>query len=274
VPHAAPPSHQPPQVMGILNLTPDSFSDGGLFLKPAAALAQARQLLAEGADWLDLGGESTRPGAAPVSETEELHRVVPVLQALRTEFPQAKLSVDTSKAAVMQAAIALGVDMLNDVCALQAPGALAVAARSTVAICLMHKQGNPQDMQQHPHYQDVVQTVHDFLAARVQTCVDAGISSSRLYLDPGFGFGKRLSHNLSLMKHLARLHDLGCPLLVGVSRKSMIGEVLQRPVQERLIGGVALAVLAVTQGVTIIRTHEVRATCDALKMVQAVLNAD
>ena len=274
MPHAAPPSHQPPQVMGILNLTPDSFSDGGLFLKPAAALAQARQLLAEGADWLDLGGESTRPGAAPVSEAEELRRVLPVLQALRTEFPQAKLSVDTSKAAVMQAAIALGVDMLNDVCALQAPGALTVAAHSTVAICLMHKQGNPQDMQQHPHYQDVVQTVHDFLAARIQACVDAGISRSRLYLDPGFGFGKRLSHNLSLMKHLARLHDLGCPLLVGVSRKSMIGEVLQRPVQERLIGGVALAVLAVTQGATIIRTHEVRATCDALKMAHAVLNAD
>ncbi len=259
-----------PQVMGILNLTPDSFSDGGCFVRPEAALAQAQRMVEEGATYIDIGGESTRPGAAAVSVEEELQRVIPVLQAVRESLPSVKISVDTSKPEVMRAAITAGASMINDVKALREPGALQAVADSSVDICLMHMQGEPRTMQQHPVYQDVVAEVKTFLAERIQACEQAGIHKQRLYLDPGFGFGKTLSHNLLLMKHLKALHILDCPLLIGVSRKSMIGAVLDKPVDQRLYGGLALAVLAVQQGAAIIRTHDVAPTYDVLKMMQAV----
>ncbi len=259
--------------MGILNVTPDSFSDGGAFFTPATALTQARRMVAEGADWIDIGGESTRPGAAPVSVQEELDRVMPVLHAVRSELP-VRISVDTSKPEVMRAVIAAGADLINDVCALTAPGALDVLAEAPqTAVCLMHMQGEPRTMQHAPHYHDVVTEVSDFLAARVAACEQADICRARLYLDPGFGFGKTLAHNLSLLKHLGQLCEPGCRLLIGVSRKSMIGAILDRPVDQRLYGGLAMAAYAVLHGVAILRTHDVAATVDVVKTLAAVRNA-
>lgn len=258
--------------MGILNLTPDSFSDGGLFNQHEAALNQARKLVAEGADYLDLGGESTRPGAQAVSVQAELDRVMPMLEAIKAELP-VKLSLDTAKAEVMQAGIDLGVDMINDVNALRADGALQAVAASSCEVCVMHMQGTPRTMQSNPHYDDVVGEVKAFLSERIDACVAAGIQRDRIVIDPGFGFGKTLDHNLSLMKHLADFQTLNCPVLVGVSRKSMIGAVLDKPVEQRLYGGLALAILAAQQGAKIIRTHDVGATVDALRMSETVWQA-
>ncbi|GAB3243356.1 dihydropteroate synthase [Chitinimonas naiadis] len=258
-----------PLVMGILNITPDSFSDGGRYQGLDAALAHARRLVDDGADILDIGGESTRPGAATVAEDEEIARVVPVIVALRDW--QVPLSVDTRKPAVMRAAIAAGVDLVNDIAALEAPGALAALADSQAAVCLMHKQGEPQSMQAEPQYGDVVAEVIAYLCERRDLALAAGIGSERIVLDPGFGFGKTLAHNLALFQALDRQCTLGSPLLVGVSRKSMLGAVLDgRPPLERDAASVAAALLAVQSGAAIVRVHAVRDTVDALKVLQVL----
>jgi dihydropteroate synthase len=262
--------------MGILNITPDSFSDGGVFLSPQAAVERARQIVEEGAAIIDVGGESTRPGAPAVSVQEELDRIVPVIEVLSAEL-HVPISIDTSKPEVMRSAVAAGAGMINDVRALRLTGALEAAAdinrRLSVPICLMHMQGEPGTMQQQPHYGDVVQEVSAFLAEHVQACVRHGIPRERLVVDPGFGFGKRLEHNLSLLKRLDELGKLGLPLMVGLSRKSMIGAVLDRPVTQRLYGSLAAAVLAVARGAVLVRVHDVRATVEALKLYNAVLQS-
>jgi dihydropteroate synthase len=261
-----------PKIMGILNFTPDSFSDGGSFFSIPAGLEQARRMAAEGADFIDIGGESTRPGAKPVSAQEELDRVIPLIQAIRAALPT-PISIDTSKPEVMLAALQAGASFINDVYALRAPGALQVAAAAApeVEICLMHMQGEPRTMQQEPRYADVVSEVREFLAQRVLACEQAGIAPSRIYVDPGFGFGKTLQHNLCLIRNLHEFASLGSGVLVGVSRKSMIGAITGKPVGERLYGGLALAVLAAAQGAAIIRTHDVAATREAMLVAQAVL---
>jgi dihydropteroate synthase len=261
-----------PIVMGVLNVTPDSFSDGGRYGLVEAAVERALRMAEEGALLLDIGGESTRPGAPPVSVGAELERVIPVIEALvrRTAVP---LSIDTRKPEVMEAAVAAGASMINDVGALQAPGALGAAARSGAAVCLMHMQGEPGSMQGDPHYGDVVAEVHQFLVARVAACNAEGIGADRLVVDPGIGFGKRLEHNLALLAHLQDLKVAACPLLVGVSRKSMFGALLGRDVNERLAGGVAVAAAAVLAGASIIRTHDVSATIDAVKVAVALRQA-
>ncbi len=259
--------------MGILNLTPDSFSDGGDYTSPQAALVRARQMLAEGAAIIDVGGESTRPGASPVSVAQELERVIPVLELLSAEL-DIPLSIDTSKPEVMHAAVAAGANFINDVRALSTPGALQSAvhlnSRASVPVCLMHMQGEPQNMQQAPHYDDVVIEVKNFLVERIEACVAAGLPRARLLIDPGFGFGKTLAHNLQLLRQLQELADIGVPLVVGLSRKGMIGALLDAPVDQRLYGGLALAALAVWQGAMVVRTHDVRATVEVLKVCGAV----
>ena len=257
-----------PLVMGIVNVTPDSFSDGGHHLLCDAALQHARQLIADGADLLDVGGESTRPGAAPVSVEEELERIMPVLQGLRgVAVP---VSVDTRKHEVMRAALAAGVSMVNDIEALQHPDALTAVAASDAAVCLMHKQGDAQTMQASPYYQDVVAEVYAFLRMRVQSVQAAGIARERIVVDPGFGFGKTLEHNLALLRGLVAFSALGVPLLVGMSRKSMLGSITGRSVQERDAASVAAALLAVQRGARIVRVHNVQATVDALKVWDAL----
>lgn len=258
-----------PLVMGILNVTPDSFSDGGKFIDPSRALEHARRMIEQGAGMIDVGGESTRPGAADVSEEEEIRRVVPVIEALAagTSVP---ISVDTSKAAVMSAAVAAGASLINDVRALQEPGALEAAARTDAAVCLMHMQGQPRTMQHEPRYDDIVGEVTAFLEQRVATCVAAGIDRERLALDPGIGFGKRLEHNLALLAHLPEVGRTGLPVLVGVSRKSMFQSLLGRPVEQRLAGGLAVATAAVLAGAAILRVHDVAETVDAVKVAQAL----
>jgi dihydropteroate synthase len=258
------------RVMGILNVTPDSFSDGGDFVTREAALRHARQMVADGADLIDVGGESTRPGAPPVSVAEELDRVIPVIEALASELA-VPVSVDTSKPDVMRAAVAAGAGLINDVAALRRPGALAAAAALRVPVCLMHMQGEPGTMQQDPAYGDVVAEVAAFLAGRLAACEAAGIPRERLLVDPGFGFGKTLAHNLALLRGLPRLASLGVPVLAGLSRKSMIGALLGGvPVGERLHGSVAAAVLAVERGAAIVRVHDVGPTVQALRIVAAV----
>ncbi len=258
--------------MGIVNVTPDSFSDGGLFLSQNNAFKQAKQLIAEGADIIDIGGESTRPGAEPVSVQEELDRVIPLVEKIRAEF-SVSISVDTSKSLVMREAIAAGVDIINDVMALTGEDSIAaVAASDTVKVCLMHMQGEPRTMQKNPKYDNVIEDIKAFLLKRTQACINAGIASNRIIIDPGFGFGKTVVHNLLLMKNLQLFSQLGYPVLVGISRKSFIGKILNKQVTERLYGSLALAVLAVSKGASIIRTHDVAATVDALKMTDAVLN--
>ncbi|NLR74076.1 dihydropteroate synthase [Leeia sp. IMCC25680] len=261
-------SLQRPLIMGIVNVTPDSFSDGGRYADPARALAHARQLVAEGADLLDIGGESTRPGAATVSETEELERVMPLLAALRDDG--VPLSVDTVKPGVMRAALAAGVDLINDVNALQAEGAVEALADSGAAVCLMHKQGDPATMQQAPRYASVVDEVEHFLLQRAVVLRAAGVASARIVLDPGIGFGKTVEHNLELLKATGRLASQGYPLLIGVSRKSLLGALTGRPVEERIHASVAMALLAVARGARIVRVHDVAATRDALKMWEAL----
>jgi dihydropteroate synthase len=262
-----------PVVMGVLNVTPDSFSDGGRFLDLGPALARAREMTGEGARLLDIGGESTRPGAAQVGIAEERARVIPVIEALAGSggLP---VSVDTAKPEIMTAAAAAGAEMINDVRALRLPGALEAAAETGCAVCLMHMQGEPGTMQYAPRYQDVVEEVYAFLAGRIEACVRAGIALECISVDPGFGFGKTLAHNLALMKGLGRFAGLGVPLLVGVSRKSMIGAVTGRPVEARVAGGVALAALAIAAGARIIRSHDVAATLDAISMTAAVMAAN
>jgi dihydropteroate synthase len=258
-----------PVVMGILNVTPDSFSDGGKYRQLDAALRQAEQMLNDGAAILDIGGESTRPGALDVDEAEELARVVPLIQAIRQRFDCA-ISIDTSKAAVMSAAVQAGADIINDVRALQEPGALAAAAAAQVPVCLMHMQGAPRSMQQAPHYDDVVVEVMQFLLQRARVCEQAGLSKTQIILDPGFGFGKSLQHNYILLQQLAQFVATGYPLLAGMSRKSMIGQLLNVPVSERLAGSLACATIAALQGAQIIRVHDVKETVQAVKVVTAM----
>jgi dihydropteroate synthase len=258
-----------PIVMGVVNVTPDSFSDGGLFLDPEEAIGQARRMAAEGAGIIDVGGESTRPGAEPVDTIEELERVIPVVEALIAEI-DLPISVDTSKPGVMAAAIAAGASMINDVMALQEPGALDAVAGSSVAVCLMHMQGRPRTMQAAPLYDDVVQDVHQFLVERLRACEIEGIDRSRLVIDPGFGFGKTLEHNLDLLAGLAEFSREGLPVLAGLSRKSMIGQLTGRAAGERLPGSVALAALAVERGASIVRAHDVAATVDAVRIAAAL----
>lgn len=259
-----------PQVMGILNVTPDSFSDGGKYSALGAAITHAQQLIAEGADILDIGGESTRPGAEPVSLQEELNRVIPVIEALSPITP-IPLSIDTYKPEVMRAAIHAGAHIVNDVRALQEQGALEVVANSDAGVCLMHMQGTPQTMQLNPTYQDVVAEVAQFLQDRANACLAQDISAERILLDPGFGFGKTKEHNVALIQHLDQLTDLGYPLLVGLSRKSVLGKIAGGDEQQRLHAGLAASVISVMKGAKIVRVHDVKATVDALKVVAAVI---
>jgi dihydropteroate synthase len=259
-----------PVVMGILNVTPDSFSDGNRYASVEAAVERAKVMAAEGAAIIDVGGESTRPGAAAADEAVEIARTVPVIEGIAAASDIA-ISIDTSKPAVMAAAAAAGACIVNDVYALRAPGARAWAAASDVGVCLMHMQGEPRTMQDSPHYDDVAAEVCEFLARERNACIEAGVAPEAIVLDPGIGFGKRLAHNLTLLKELPRFAALGAPLLVGVSRKSFIGRILGRAVDERLYGGLGLAALAVIGGARIVRTHDVAATCDTIGMVSAVL---
>jgi dihydropteroate synthase len=258
-----------PVVMGVLNVTPDSFSDGGRFAKRDSALEHARRMVAEGAGIIDIGGESTRPGAAPADLAQELDRVIPVIEAVRREA-QVFISVDTSKPEVMRAAVAAGADIINDVRALAEAGALETAAASGAGLCLMHMLGEPRTMQDAPHYDNVVEEVSAFLAARMRACRDAGVETTRLSIDPGFGFGKTAAHNLALLKNLAALEVLGVPIVVGLSRKSMLAKITGRPVESRISGSVALAAIAVLNGARIVRAHDVAATVDAVRVAAAV----
>jgi len=257
-----------PRIMGIVNVTDDSFSGDGLRGQASVAIAQGLRMIGEGADILDIGGESSRPGAAPVSRQQELDRVLPVIEGLRD--CGVPLSVDTVKPEVMTAAVAAGADLINDIAALRAPGALTAAAASNAAVCLMHMQGQPGTMQVDPHYDDVVEEVAGFLAERVAACEAAGIGHERLVIDPGFGFGKTLEHNLALLRRVGRFVDSGLPVLVGVSRKSMLGQLTGRPVGERAHAGAAVALLAVERGAAIVRVHDVAVTRDMLSVWAAM----
>jgi len=261
-----------PRIMGVLNVTPDSFSDGGDFFTPENAVTRAEQMVGEGVAIIDVGGESTRPGAAAVSLDEELQRVIPVIEALHAAVP-VPISIDTRKPAVMQAAVAAGAGLINDVNALQETGAVEMAASLEVPVCLMHMQGNPETMQATPTYNNVVEEVAAYLEERAAACMQQGIPKARILLDPGFGFGKTTAHNLLLLQQLERLVETGFPVLVGLSRKSLIGKVLDLPVDKRLYPGVALAVLAVWKGVALVRCHDVRPTREAIEMCQAVRDA-
>jgi dihydropteroate synthase len=259
-----------PHVMGIVNVTPDSFSDGGNYASTEKAIAHALALVADGADILDIGGESTRPGAVAVSLDEELRRIVPVIEQL-SKLTHVPLSIDTYKPEVMRAAIAAGADIVNDVRALQEAGTLEIVANSNVGVCLMHMQGTPQTMQQDPSYADVVAEVIEFLRLRQVSANQAGISNDRILLDPGFGFGKRTSHNIALIQQLEQIGHLGQPILVGLSRKSVLGQIIGADdVNVRLHASLAASVIAAMQGAKIIRVHDVKATADALKVVAAV----
>lgn len=261
-----------PVVMGILNITPDSFSDGGRFLARDDALGQAEAMLQSGASIIDVGGESTRPGAQQVSAAEEIERVVPIIEAIHN-MTDAPVSIDTSKADVMRAAVEAGAAMVNDVRALREAGAVAAAADLGVVVCLMHMQGNPRTMQEEPHYEDVTLDVRDFLASRIETCIDAGIDRERMVIDPGFGFGKSYRHNVELLMNLRQLTDLGQPLMVGLSRKSMLGEMTGRDTGDRMPASIAAAVIAVQAGADILRVHDVAETVEALKVTQAIAKA-
>ena len=250
--------------MGVVNVTPDSFSDGGRFEDAESALAHAHRLIEDGADILDVGGESSRPGAAPVTEDEELRRIMPVVRQLR-DFP---VSVDTRRPAVMRAALDFGASMINDIEALAAPGALETVAKGDCAVCLMHKKGEPATMQREPHYDDVVREVQAFLQERVALAERGGIARERITVDPGFGFGKTAGHNLTLLKQLDQLSDL--PIVAGLSRKSTLGKLTGRPVEERLAGSLAMALVALQNGASILRVHDVRETRDVMAVWQAL----
>jgi dihydropteroate synthase len=262
----------PPLICGILNVTPDSFSDGGLFDNPRQALIHARRLVDEGADLIDIGGESTRPGSRPPTTREELQRVIPVVAALSQQV-EVPFSVDTSRPEVMRAAVAEGAGMINDVRALRQPGALDTVAELGVPVCLMHMQHSPATMQLQPHYHDVVREVLDFLGERLESARRAGVHPDNLLVDPGFGFGKSVEHNLALLARLAELRTLGAPILVGLSRKTMIGQITGRGVADRLTGSVAAAMISVLHGARVLRVHDVAATRDALAVLHAVNTA-
>jgi dihydropteroate synthase len=262
-----------PRVMGVLNVTPDSFSDGGRYIATDRALDQAAQMVESGAAIIDVGGESTRPGAGPVSVQQEIDRVLPVIERLTADF-DLPISIDTSKPEVMRAAATAGAGMINDVSALRAPGALETAVASGLPVCLMHMQGEPRTMQAAPQYDDVVADILSYLDERLTACEQAGMARSRLLVDPGFGFGKTLAHNLVLLSRLATFSQLGVPVLIGISRKSMLGALTGRPVEERLAASVAAALLAAQRGASIIRVHDVAETVDALNILQAVAEVD
>jgi dihydropteroate synthase len=259
-----------PKVMGIVNVTPDSFSDGGKYSQTEFAVSHALTLIEEGAAVLDIGGESTRPGATPVPVDEELQRVIPVIEALIAEKIAVPISIDTYKPEVMHAAIAAGASIVNDVRGLQEPDALNIIAESDVGVCIMHMQGTPQTMQENPHYDDVVTEVNTFLKKQRDICLAAGISQDRIMLDPGFGFGKTRAHNIALAKGLPQLLALNCPLLVGLSRKSVLGQVTGNDVDARLYASIAAAVVSGMQGAHLLRVHDVKATVEALKVVAAL----
>ena len=261
-----------PQIMGILNFTPDSFSDSGQFFSLDKALFQVEKMLKEGATIIDIGGESTRPMAEEVSEAEELQRVIPLVEAVQKRF-DCWISVDTSKAIVMQEAAKVGMDLINDIRALREPGALEIAGQLNLPTCIMHMQGQPRTMQTNPHYDDVVQDVYQFLETRTQACLEAGIVKENIIWDMGFGFGKTVQHNYKLLQQLAQFCKSGYPILAGLSRKSMIGAVLDKPVTDRVVGSVAGALIAAQNGATILRVHDVAATTDALKVWQATREA-
>ncbi|AVF36034.1 dihydropteroate synthase [Rahnella sikkimica] len=261
-----------PQVMGILNVTPDSFSDGGRHNTLELAIRHAQKMVDAGATLLDIGGESTRPGAEEVSEDEELARVVPVVEAIARRF-DVWISVDTSKASVIRESAKAGMHLINDIRSLQEPGALAAAAETGLPVCLMHMQGDPKTMQHSPHYDDVVAEVEQYLVGQIARCVNAGIQKNNLLLDPGFGFGKNLEHNYQMLARLSEFHHLGLPLLVGMSRKSMVGQLLHVSPEKRVTGSVACAVIAAMQGAQIIRVHDVKETVEAMRIVEATLSA-
>ena len=260
--------HQGPLIMGILNVTPDSFSDGGQFNSVGAAVKQAQRMLMEGADIIDIGGESTRPGAPEVSESEELDRVLPVIEILKRELGCA-ISLDTSKAAVMKAGIEAGVDLINDVCALSQPSALEVVAASHVPVCLMHMQGTPRTMQDNPQYSDIIEVLKEFFEQKISLCENAGLEKSRIWLDPGFGFGKSLHHNYELLNRMDELNHFGLPILAGISRKSMLGNLLNLPADQRGLSSVIAATLAMTRGAKILRVHDVAETKQAVTLFNA-----
>lgn len=262
-----------PKVMGILNVTPDSFSDGGRYSQFDLARKHADEMIAAGVDFIDIGGESTRPGAAEVSLDEELNRVLPMVEYIANNS-DVWISVDTSKAQVMTESVALGAHLINDVRSLTEPGALAAAVAAQVPVCIMHMQGQPQTMQQAPLYDNVTDEVLAFCRTRTDECVAAGLSKEQILLDPGFGFGKTLAHNYRLLAELNRFHELGQPLLIGLSRKSMIGNLLNRPVTERMAGSLAGAMIAAQQGAHIIRVHDVNETLDVLKVLAATSAAN
>jgi len=272
-----------PHVMGILNITPDSFSDGGLFISATEnnnqvrldkVMEHAQYMTFHGAAILDVGGESTRPGAAAVTVNDERARVLPVIESIKEKLPECLISVDTSKPQIMQDAINAGAHIINDVNALQGEGAVETVANSDLAVCLMHMQGEPRTMQNNPHYENVVEEVIAFLKVRIDVCVKAGISRDRIIIDPGFGFGKTLKHNLQLFKNLPRFKELGTALMVGVSRKSMIGAILGKEVTDRISGSIGFAALAAWLGADIIRAHDVPQSVDAVKVVHAVHSTD
>ncbi len=259
-----------PLIMGIVNITPDSFSDGGQFIEPQMAVDRALAMVEEGADMIDIGAESTRPGASPVSLTEELERLLPVIEQIR-KYSTIPISVDTNKPEVMEQTVDAGASMINDIYALQAEGALDTAAKLQVPVCLMHMQGQPKTMQKNPSYPlGVVSAVKTFFEQRIQSCIDAGIEKHHIILDPGFGFGKNLSHNLDIMRELEAFKPLGRPLLLGTSRKSSIGHLLSRPVNQRMLGSLTTAIDAVLKGVSIIRTHDVDETYQAMLMLKSI----
>lgn len=259
-----------PVVMGVLNVTPDSFSDGGKYVDTQLAINHAQAMIEQGARIIDVGGESTRPGAAAVSVEEELRRTIPIIECI-ARIPNVLVSIDTSKPEVVRQAVAAGASIINDVRALTEPDALDAAASTPAAVCLMHMQGQPRTMQASPHYDDVVVEVHEYLKQRIERCEQAGIAHSRIIIDPGIGFGKTLQHNLALLAHIKSFDDLQCPMLIGVSRKSMFAKLLNRDVDGRLPGGVAIATSAVLAGAKIIRSHDVAATIDAIKVATALL---
>jgi len=259
--------------MGVLNVTPDSFSDGGLFITPDQALAQAQKMTKDGADIIDVGGESTRPGADPVPMQAELDRVLPVIECI-TRNIDIPVSIDTWKPEVMKAAVEAGAGLINDVNALQADGAIDVAAAANVPVCLMHKQGTPQTMQKKPSYDDVLAEVKMFLADRIAACEQQGLSRDRIMIDPGFGFGKTLRHNYILLKNMAALKELGAPVLAGLSRKSMIQKELGLPVDQRLSASLSLGLIAVANGARFLRVHDVKETVEAVRMYEAVMNVE
>lgn len=260
------------KVMGVLNVTPDSFSDGGQFNHIESAMQQVDSMILERVDWIDVGGESTRPGAAVVTTDEEISRVVPIIQAIKKQYPEQNISIDTSKPEVMEAAIMAGATMINDVNALQAEDAIEVAVKHGVMVCLMHKQGTPQDMQDSPEYEDVVQQVLDFFDERVETCLSYGMDADRIILDPGIGFGKTLEHNIELLRNTSTIKQMGLPVMIGVSRKSMFQDLLNRPVEHRLAGSLAVAQFTYLQGADYFRVHDVAETMDALNICHALID--